>query len=174
MPCRIAALLLPLALVVSTACSPALNWREARLPGGELRALLPCKPDQASRRQSLAGQDTELTMAGCKAAGALFAVSVADVAQEGRAQAVQAQWQAQLLANLRATASTTTAYAIKGAAPHFEPLHLSASGRSSDGRPLQTQAVWFARGTRLYHAAIYAERISSDMSDPFFGGLELP
>lgn len=160
--------------VLLVACSPALNWREARLPGGELKALLPCKPDQGQRQQSLAGQEITIAMQGCEAGGALFAVSVAELGQEGQALAVQVQWQAQLLGNMRAGTSATSPFALRGSTPPFEPVRLTARGLGPEGRPVEAQGVWFARGARLYHAVIYAERITAEMSEPFFGGLELP
>lgn len=165
-------LLLGLSLVA--ACSPSLNWREVRPAGGELKAMLPCKPDQGSRRQSLGGRELEIHMLGCEAGGALYAVSVSDLADGGQALAAQVQWQANLLGNMQAAASASGAWALKGASAAMEPVRLNAQGRRPDGQPVQVQAVWFVRGTRMYHAAVYAERISTEMSEPFFGGLELP
>ena len=165
-------LILILGVAVLAACSPTLNWREVPLAGGELKALLPCKPDKASRKQSLATHEVELAMVGCEAGGALYAVSVVDLPSPDRALAVQVQWQANLLENMHADSSSNSAYVIKGGSPQFEPVRLTAAGRQPDGRAVQAQGVWFARGARLYHAVIYAERISADMSEPFFGGLE--
>lgn len=156
------------------ACSPSLNWREVRPAGGDLQAMLPCKPDQGSRRQSLAGRELEVHMLGCEAGGALYAVSVADLADGGQALAVQVQWQANLLGNMQAVSASNSAWRLKGASATLAPVRLSAQGVGSDGRPVAAQAVWFVRGTRLYHAVVYAERISTEMSEPFFGGLELP
>ncbi|MDP3700547.1 MAG: hypothetical protein Q8R72_06535 [Hylemonella sp.] len=166
--------LLPLGMAfLLSACSPTLNWREV-LPGGELRALLPCKPDQGSRQQSLAGREVEVRMVGCEAAGALYAVSVAELGEAGHAMAVQAQWQASLLANMQARESDAHAWALKGASAQLEPVRLTARGLRPDGQAVAVQAAWFVRGTRLYHAVIYAERISTEMSEPFFDGLALP
>lgn len=159
-------------VILLAACSPALNWRVVQAGGAELKALLPCKPDQGSRRQRLAGQDIDIHMLGCEAGGALYAVSVAELGAPQRALAVQIQWQAQLLGNMQAGASSNSAYAIKGAGAQLEPVRLSARGLRPDGRPVAMQGVWFARGTRLYHAVIYADTISNEQSEPFFGGLE--
>lgn len=155
------------------ACSPTLNWREVPLAGGELKALLPCKPDKASRKQSLAAQEIDISMLGCEAGGALYAVSVAELGAPDKALAVQVQWQANLLGNMGATSSANSSFAIKGATPQLDPVRLTAVGVRPDGGPVQAQGVWFARGPHLYHAVIYAERISAEMSEPFFGGLEL-
>lgn len=159
--------------ILLAGCSPSLNWREVRVGNGELKTLLPCKPDQGSRRQDLAGLELEVRMAGCEAGGALFAVSSAELGDPGRALAVQVQWQASLLGNMQAGTASTTAFAIKGATAPLEPVQLTAQGVDPGGRKVMAQGVWFARGTRLYHAVIYAERISTEMSEPFFTGLEL-
>jgi len=159
-------------LILLQACSPSLNWREVR--AGDLKAMLPCKPDQAVRRQSLAGYEIELTMQGCEAGGALYAISVAELGTPAQAQQVQAQWQTNMLATLQAQGAIRQAYAIRGANTQPEAVQMQASGRAEDGRALTVQAVWFMRGTRLYHAAVYAERLTAEMSEPFFGGMELP
>jgi hypothetical protein len=164
-------LILSLALLLA-ACSPSLNWREVRPGGAELKALLPCKPDQGSRRQRLAGQDIDISMVGCEAGGALFAISVAELGDPDRALAVQVQWQAHLLGNMQAGVSSNSAYVIKGAGAQLAPVRLIARGLRPDGRPVAAQGVWFARGTRLYHAVIYADTISQEQSEPFFSGLE--
>lgn len=153
------------------ACSPSLNWREVRPAGAELQALLPCKPDEGSRRQRLAGQDIDIHMLGCEAGGALFAISVAELGDPDRALAVQVQWQAHLLGNMQASVSSNSAYALKGAGAQLAPVRLSARGLRPDGRPVAAQGVWFARGTRLYHAVIYADTIRQEQSEPFFSGL---
>lgn len=165
-------LILSLSLLLA-ACSPTLNWREVPLAGGELKALLPCKPDKASRKQSLAAQEIDIGMLGCEAGGALYAVSVAELGAPDQALAVQVQWQANVLGNMQATSSASSRFVVKGATLQLDPLRLAAVGVRPDGRPVQAQAVWFARGPHLYHAAIYAERISPEMSEPFFAGLEL-
>lgn len=168
---RLALLLLALALA---ACSPSLNWREVRPAGGELKALLPCKPDQATRRQSLAGYDVDLAMLGCEAGGGLYAISVVELGAPQQAHPVQAQWQTNLLATMQAQGAQRQSFAIRGASAQPEALRLQAVGRNAEGRPLTVQAVWFTRGNRLYHAALYAEQLTPEMSEPFFGGLELP
>lgn len=166
-------LLLSISLLLA-ACSPTLNWREVRPGGGELKALLPCKPDQAQRRQSLAGQEVDVHMLGCEAGGALYAVSVAELGDRLNALDVQTQWQASLLGNMQASTSVRSHWTLKGADVSVAPVRLSAQGLRPDGRPVTAQAVWFSRGKRTYHAAIYAERINTTMSEPFFSGLELP
>ena len=57
------------------ACSPALNWRSVSVPEAALQAMLPCKPEQAVRTVELAGAPLAMSMWGCDADGATFAVS---------------------------------------------------------------------------------------------------
>lgn len=167
---RAASVLLMLSLLLQ-ACSPSLNWREIRLPGGDYKAMLPCKPDQATRRQSLAGQELELAMQGCEADGGLYAVSVAQLASPSALPAVQAQWTQQVLASLQASEARYRPASIAGADGLPAAVYLEATGRGPDGRALSVQALWFVRGTRIYHAALYAQRITEPMRDNFFNGV---
>lgn len=163
------------ASLVLAACSPALNWREVHLGDAGLKLMLPCKPDRASRRMEMAGGEVELQMVGCEAGGALFSVSAVDLGDAARAADVQLHWQQAMLAAMQAPASAqTVAYSLKGADARPAPLRLGAQGRRPDGSAVQAQAVWFVRGTQLYHAAVYAERLSSDAVDPFLSGFEFP
>ena len=92
-----------LALVLAaSACSPALNWRETTLPGTSLQLLLPCKPDNATKTVPLAGQDLPLTMQGCQAEGATFAVTVVEVGTAERLDPVLMHWQSATLLNMKA------------------------------------------------------------------------
>lgn len=158
-------------LALLAGCNPTFNWREVRVDGG-LKALLPCKPDHGSRRMILAGQDVELQMAGCETGGALFAVAHADIDDVDKTVAAQAQWQAAMRANMQAMAPQLAPYELKGAATRPQPVRLSAQGRRADGSAVAAQAVWFSRGKHLYHAVIYADKVGSDVAEPFFSGFE--
>ena len=67
------------------ACTQNLNWRVVQL--ANLRTMLPCKPEQASRPIALGDQTVTMDMMGCEVDKALFTVShiqdthAADVAQ---------------------------------------------------------------------------------------------
>jgi hypothetical protein len=134
--------------------------------------LFPCKPDKGNRRQNLAGKVVNMHMLGCEAKDVLFAVSYVELDPGVAVKAVQVKWQANMLENMQASESTSRTYSIRGADTQREALKLSAQGRRPDGRPVAAQAVWFSRGPRLYHAAIYSERISAEISESFFSGLE--
>ena len=63
------------ATIALAACSPSLNWREVHPGGSELKALLPCQPDEATRVQQIGASSQELHMLGCEAAGGLYALA---------------------------------------------------------------------------------------------------
>ncbi|MEZ5606483.1 MAG: hypothetical protein R3E52_05020 [Burkholderiaceae bacterium] len=160
-------------------CSPALNWREVGLPGSSAHALLPCKPERATRSVPLGGVPTELAVAGCDAAGATFAVMTASVPAGQPPDAVLAGWQQATLANMQAAAAQVqrSDFRPPGGLPLPHAQRIVAQGRRGDGRAVTAQAVWSARaapeggGVELLHAVMYAEHANPAAADAFFGGL---
>ena len=173
------------------ACSPPLDWRTVRLEGAGLEALLPCKPDRAARPVELGGQTVELSMAGCKADGATFAVShmVLDgSAGAAEAGAVLSQWRAATLGRMGVPAADAAAagspFTLPGALPLPQSVRVQVQGVSpDDSAAVVAHAVWFARAEaaaagsaprlRLYHAVLYAPTPRAAAADTFFGGLAL-
>ena len=156
-----------------TGCSPTYNWREIRWASAELKALLPCKPDKGSRRITLAGREVEIDMQGCEAGAALFAIAHIDLGAAQNSADVQQQWQTAMLGNMQAQAPQPMSYQAKGANAQPAPVRLSAQGRRADGSAVAAQGVWFARGSHLYHAVVYADTIKPDVVETFFSGIEL-
>ncbi|MGA8514584.1 MAG: hypothetical protein WB821_07405 [Burkholderiaceae bacterium] len=66
-------------LVFTSACTPAFNWRDISFDNLPVAALLPCKPDRATRTLPIAGVPRTMVMAGCQAGGATFTVAVVTV-----------------------------------------------------------------------------------------------
>ena len=151
-----------------TACTPALNWREATVD--RVAVLLPCKPDRAQRTVRLADQDVQLTMAGCEAGGALFAVSHLRVPQE-RAQETVAAWRKVTLANMQAGAPIDVP--LGRGMPNVVVQRIAAKGKRPDGSPIQAQLAWMASGADVFHLAVYADRLTPDMLDNLFSGIKL-
>ena len=161
------------ACLLTVACSPALNWRDVRPGDSGLGLLLPCKPDKADKVVPLGPQPTTLSMLGCDASGATFAVAVADLGDAALVPAVLAQWQALTLANMRATPESTAVRPLKvpGAAAAPAPVLVLASGRRADGSVVQGQAAYFARGAQVVQVVMYAPVISAQAADTFFTSL---
>jgi hypothetical protein len=156
------------------ACSPALNWREVRPDGVNLVMLLPCKPDRAIKTVPLDGRDTVLSMTGCEAGGAMFALARADVGDASRAAQVLAQWQSLTLAHMRASQSVTQNAQVPGADALPQPVQVLARGSHPDGQAVEGRALYFARGSQLFQAVVYAPRVSSEAVETFFSSFKFP
>ncbi len=151
-----------LAVLLLGACSPSLNWRETRITDTDLIAMMPCKPAHHQRTVPLAGLTVTMQMTACDADGATFAIAHARIPDASAAPEVLAQWRKVTLANMGA-----------GVAKESPPgSRLVAQGKRGDGSPVTLQATWFAQGSRVFHAAVYAPAITSDISETFFSGLK--
>ena len=146
-------------LATLAACSPRLNWREVQL--GRLIALLPCKPDSASRKVVLDGQTLNMDMAGCEASGALFAIS--------RVQAADAVQAGALLPALRQASLDNVqmhdVHPMANSGSTQTSFDLLAEGQRTDGSPLQARFKWLQQGAEVYQLAAYAEHLSAEQTD---------
>jgi hypothetical protein len=163
-----------IALIALSGCSPAFNWRDVRLENSNLSLLLPCKPDKAQKTVPLGGQPTVLTMTGCDAGGATFAVTVADLGDASKATALLAQWQALTLVNMKASPQATQLVALKlpGATSQAPAVLVKAQGQRADGNAVMGQAAYFAQGSQVFQVVLYAGKISPDVSETFFSSLK--
>ena len=165
-------------VVAMLGCSPALNWRTVRMDGAPLRMLLPCKPDQAQREVRMAGQALTLSMQGCDAGGATFAVSHVLVADTAQAATVLAFWKTAVLAHLHAVDAQEASFVVPGAWQVPQSVRLQAGGRGADGASLALQAAWFARvdaaGVHVFHAVMLAQRPMPEAAETFFASIAVP
>lgn len=162
------------ALVVGlSACSPALNWREVRPDDAALSLLLPCKPDKAQQTVPMGGQPTALTLLGCDAGGAAFAVAVADMGQAAAVPAVLLQWQAATLAGIRAGSPTSTPWTVPGAVAAPAPVLVRALGQRPDGSAVNSHALYFAHGTQVYQVVMLASAVTPEAAEMFFSNVRL-
>jgi hypothetical protein len=162
------------------ACSPALNWRNVPVPEAGITMALPCKPDHATRTVELAGVPVELSMLGCDADGATFALSHAALTDPAQVGAALTHWRKAVLAHLGPDAAATAvdvAYAPAGVLPLAQSVRTSVQGQRADGSTVVAQGVWFARAmgpqVRLYHAVVYTGKPRPEVADQFFSGLAL-
>jgi hypothetical protein len=162
----VAALLLAVVLLI--ACSPTLNWREVRPEGTRLALLLPCKPDKAQKTVPLGGPATPLSMLGCDAGGATFAMAVAQLGDASQAATVLAQWQSLTLANMKAGPAQVSPLKIPGTAA----VLVKAQGRRADGAVVEGQAAYFAQGAQAFQVVLYADRIAPEVAETFFSSLK--
>ena len=165
-------------LCVLVACSPALDWRVARLDAPAAELLLPCKPDRGSRPVELVGRTMDMSMVGCEAAGQLFAVSWVVVPQGVAPGELLRHWQRATLAHLHAPADAAqgaAGFVPADAIPLPESVRLAASGQRAGGAPLQVDAAWFLRRqgdqTLALHAVVLADQRNSTAVDNFFSSI---
>ena len=163
-------------LLMLAACAPPFNWRDVRPDNTRLSLLLPCKPDHAKRTVPLAGKAVELTMVGCDAGGATFAVAVANLDDAASVAPVLAQWQALTLANMKASpmpqSGEVVGLRISGAGLQPPPVLIKARGQRADGSPVSGEAAYFAQGSQVFQAVMYADKVALEASETFFSSLK--
>ena len=159
------------ALAGLTACNPTFNWRDVRPDGTRLSLLMPCKPDKAQKTVPMAGQPTELMLLSCDAGGVTFAVAVADVKDASKVTATLAQWQSAAAANIQATPAASGA-ALKLTGLASGAVLVKATGTRANGQAVSSQAAYFAQGSQVFQAVMYADKITPDAADTFFSGLK--
>ena len=160
-----------LGVVGLTACNPTFNWRDVRLDDTRLSLLMPCKPDKAQKTVPLGGQPTELMMMSCDAGGVTFALAVADVKDAARAGATLNTWQSATLANMKAAPNSSNSV-IKLTGLASGAVVTKATGLRTNGQAVSSQAAYFAQGSQIFQAVMYADKISPDVADTFFSGLK--
>ena len=160
-----------LALAGLAACNPTFNWRDVRPEDTRLSLLMPCKPDKAQRTVPMVGQPVALNVLSCDAGGVTFAVALADVKEASKAAVALAHWQSAALANMKAAPNTPGgAFKLTGLASGA--VMVKATGQRADGQPISSQAAYFAQGSMVFQAVMYANNIAPDVADTFFSGLK--
>lgn len=159
-------------LLLASGCTPTLNWRELAVGPAGLRAMFPCKPEQVEHRTAFApGREVVLHATGCEAGGAAFVVVWGDLGSAAELAAAIGQWEKASLASTKSTVDGEQPYLPAGALGLRQSVMVRAHGRHPDGKPVQSQAAYFARGTSAYQAAVYARALKGEMTEPFFAGL---
>lgn len=141
------------------ACNPQLNWREVRL--GRLTALLPCKPDTASRQVVLEGQQLTMDMAGCEVGQALFAISRVRAGDDVQAAALMA---ALRRASLSAIAKPVV-HPMANSGDAMSSFDVQVDGERANGVPLQARFKWLLAGQEIYQIAAYAEQLGTAQTE---------
>lgn len=150
-------------------CSPLLNWRKVSI--GSINAMLPCKPDQAKRMVSLAGEQVELSMIGCEADDALFAISYIQVESTEKAHHLMHSWKEASLSNMQGKETKTeqgSNNVLNQKLKKEEQLNIHANGINARGNTTQAQLRWAVIGLHIYHWAVYAEKIKPEHLEPMF------
>ena len=142
-----------------SACQPSLNWRNVQMPETTLSFELPCKPDKTTKPVTMAGQSLELSVLGCEAGDAVWAVMSAKLSAYADRTELLKGWRQATLQNMRASQIEDATWmpgrikALPGA------LRSKAHGTTAKGEPVRAHAVWFAHlegdSVRVVHAVVY-------------------
>lgn len=159
------ALLLAAALL--SACSPGLDWREARPEGSNARLLFPCKPD-LHQRAATAEAPAAMGLAQCKAAGATFALSWARIDEPGQIGPALQGMRESLATKLSAQAGALSPVQVAGMtpSPFAQQQRLSATGQ-------QAQVAVFTRGQLVYQALVLGPRLDPRAWQSFVESIKL-
>jgi hypothetical protein len=179
MPCEPFRLvrLLPLLLALLgtlAACSPAFDWRETHPENSGVSALFPCRPERRVREIELAAVRYRMEMLSCRAADTTFALGFLDVPDAPAVGAAIERLRSAAVANVGASVPQVAPFAIDGMSPELQAAHLSFAGRLPDGSAVHEEAVFFARGRRVYQAAVIGRAPPPEAVQTFIAGLKLP
>lgn len=157
-------------------CSPALDWRDARMEGPALQATFPCRPVAQTRQVELAGRPMAMQLHACEAAGHTFAVSGADVGDPSAVgPALRALHQASLSKAAAPGAIPVADWPVpQGATPHAEAGRWQLRVVGPGGTGLTMDTAVFARGTWVLQASVIGPEPATGgvaAQAPFFEGL---
>ncbi len=155
-------------------CAPSLDWREFQAEGSGIVATFPCKPDRHSRNVALATQTVRMEMLVCSAGDVTFALSFADLADPGQVGSTLAELQTLATSNLGAARADRVESRVPGMTPNPNAGRLRLEAIQSNGASLQEQAMFFAKGLRVYQATVLGRKVPAEAADSFFAGLRLP
>jgi hypothetical protein len=151
-----------LALVMALgACSPALDWREARPEGADVQLMFPCKPELHQRA------DAHMGLARCEAAGLEFSLSWAEVPDPTLANAALGKMRESLAAKLGGPAGPPQAFRAEGMTPSPEALSQQVGG----SRPAQLAV--FAKGAKVYQAVMSGAHADPTAWESFAGSIRI-
>jgi len=142
-----------------SACQPSLNWRAVQLEGTNLKFELPCKPDKTTQSVNMAGHAMDLSMVGCEANDAVWAVMTAQVPATADRVEILKGWRMATLQNMRSTQQEDLTWSPSRVSALPGALRVKALGTSANGQAVQAHAVWFSHlegeSLRLVHAVVY-------------------
>jgi len=159
---RALTVLASIGVLVLGGCSPALDWRTVELEG--LRTVLPCKPDRAARDVVLGELPVRMSMVGCEAQGALFAISQVAVPAGTDAADLEQAWRNAALAQMQASHSEVLTLPQRPQSPTVRLTR--ASGLRPDGSPVQASLAWVTNQGSVFHLAVYAKALDTPLTEP--------
>jgi hypothetical protein len=162
-----------LAVLVLSACAPALDWRRVAPEGLGVTAMFPCRPSSRTRDIELGGQRLVMTLYACTTEGLTFALSSVDVGDVRLVGDILAELSASALRNLGSERADVQAVAIPGMTPHERARRLRFSGKLPNGDAVIEHTAVFSRAARIYQATVVGAQPTQEAVQPFFDGIRL-
>lgn len=128
---------------------------------GEVTAMLPCKPDAATRQITLDNQPYDMDVIGCEVAGALFAISHIQTKESAQAPLVMANLRAASLAAVQAS----KVHPMPDSGDSQSSFDVQVDGVRPNGTLLQVRFKWFVLGKEVYQLGAYASTLSEDQTE---------
>ena len=164
-----------MALLASSGCSPALNWREVKLAEPGLVSMFPCRPVAQTRELVLAGHALAPRLHACEADGSTYAVMAMDVRDPAAVNPVLQALRDASLAKLGSPESESVVHAgwqVAGMTPQAAAGRWTWTHAVAGERPLRMVTALFARGAWVVQASVIGPASRQDqISEPFFEGL---
>ena len=150
------------------------------MTGTTLSFELPCKPDKTTKPVTMAGQNLELSVMGCEAGDAVWAVMSAKIPVDSDRVEILKGWRQATLENMRASQVEDTSWAPGRVAALPGALRSKADGKTAAGQPVRANAIWFAHiegdSVRVVHAVVYQNqgRNLDASADQLIESMKLP
>jgi hypothetical protein len=110
-------------------------------------------------------------MAGCEAAGALFAVSHIPLADAAATSGLVQDWRTAMLTNVHAASVADNPMPVPTG--FTTANRITVQGQRPDGSPVQGQLVWLVAGSDVFHLAVYGDRLTPELIDTFFSEVKV-
>lgn len=162
-----------LLLVVLSACSPTLDWREVRPEDSGAVALFPCKPTTDARMVTLAGSRVRMLLTACRAGDSTWALAHADMADPTRVTPALQALRDATAGNLSGTVTVSGPMAVSGSTPNTLAERVRVQGRLPGGDEVRLEGGFFTRGTRVYQATVMGRAPDAEALAIFFDNLKL-
>lgn len=159
-------------LVALAACSPAMDWREVRIPDTPLVSTWPCKPDAHARMVNLSGQAVRWTLHACEANGATWGLGWAQLAGPDQVPAAMASLKALSSSNWGGTVGPQGPWVPPGATPFASSARYQVQGRDPKGTPLSVETALFAQGALVVQATIMGA-VHVDARQAWWSGMRM-
>nr|WP_295084309.1 hypothetical protein [uncultured Roseateles sp.] len=160
--------LVSIAAALLGACAPTLDWREVRPEGSDAQALFPCKPELLSRPAGGAQAPGRMGLAQCKAGGASFSLSWAEVSDPAQVAPALRQMRESLAGKLAAKPGELLPVQVAGMTPNPE-----AQMQTLLGAHQSAQVAVFTRGQLVYQAMLLAPKPDPAAWQTFIAALKL-